>query len=868
MFSFLGNVAKIESMKKLTIGILAHVDAGKTTLSESLLYHTHQIKKLGRVDHKTSFFDYNHQERSRGITIYSKQARFQHLDTEFHLLDTPGHTDFSTEMERVLYVLDYAILLINGIDQIQQHTKTIWKLLETYQIPTFIFVNKMDLAYDSQEVIFHNLKEDLDEHCILFPDYLSQIEEIALQEDSLLDYYSQHETLELSHIKEAIAQRRIFPCFFGSALKSLNVSIFLDGLANLTLMPQYGDEFGARIFKVDRDLQGSRCTHIKLTGGELKVKSLLHNEKINQIRQYHGDKFQLCDRVVAGDICTLIGLSQGQAHSGVGFEEHQYPFQLTPPLSYVIKILDGNDPFVVYRLLKQLEEEDPQLKIKYDETNKGLSIHLMGEIQTEILKHVIFERFKIQVEFANAQITYMETITTNSIGLGHFEPLKHYAEVHLLLEPLPLGSGIQVDSTCPYDVLSASFQKQVLTTLDKMNWRGLLIGAQLTDLKITLLAGKAHVKHTEANDFKEATIRALRHGLHHNQLQILEPSCNFEIAIDASYLSRTLYEMEQMGAKFILSEQAQMIKLIGQAALSSLQNFQTTLISYTKGTGIFTMSYGPYMAVHDAQDLITNINYIAETDLEQPSHSVFCAHGSGFLVNYDEVIDHIHIDQYYLTSSKESDALQHKRYAVSDHELELVMNRTYKTKDRSTERIYIKKKELDLTHTPVVKQAKKIPCLIVDGYNMIHSWSDLALLAQDDLANARQQLLHMLANYHGTREGICIVVFDAYRVLDNRGSSLQQGSLYTIYTKTAQTADSYIEQATKELSKSYQVSVATSDGLEQLIILGQGALRISARELELQIKQVKRQHDEKKPLSPHRPMEEIKNFKNNEETKK
>lgn len=848
-------------MKKITLAALAHVDAGKTTLSESFLYQSGKLRKRGRVDHHDTFLDYDLQERTRGITIYLKQALFPWKNTEFTLLDTPGHIDFSAEMERTLQVLDYAIVLISAIDGVQSHTRTIWKLCETYRIPLFIFINKMDITHQNKEVLLHQLQSELSPNCIDFTNPELDTEELALCDDALLESYLQSNQLNQQNLIHAIENRRVFPCYFGSALKSEGIVALLDGLDQFTAKKIWPSDFGARVFKISRDLQGNRLTHIKITGGTLKNKALLDNqEKVDQIRIYSGNKFIMVDEAGAGTVCCLKGPQNIQAHQGLGFEHKSVNPILSSCLSYRMILPEGMDRFQIYPQLKQLQEEDPQLQFSCPPHQKDIQVQLMGEIQVEILKQQIQDRFSIQVNFDQGSVRYKETILETVEGMGHYEPLRHYAEVHLLLEPAKLGSGIQIEANCPYDTLEAHWQKLILSILDENEHLGVLTGSPLTDMKITLLAGKAHLKHTESTDFRQATLRALRQGLKSTVCCVLEPVYRFEMEVSAEYTSRALFDLEMMQSEHTIRQSENGSTLIlGTAPVFTMQNYHTTLRSYTKGTGKLSCVVDGYRPCQDQQKVIDEMGYDADSDLDNPADSIFCSHGAGFTVKWNEVERYMHIERQYHPNKKEADSSPvHRIQTVNEEELRRVMNRTYKIKERPKEtQKTIKRPEMP-EHMPVILQEPLIDCMLVDGYNMILSWQSLKELAKVDLAAAREQLIHQLSNYHGTQKGIMIVVFDAYLVKDNPGSVLKRENIHVVYTRTAQTADMFIERTTHQLAEKYRITVATSDAMEQLIILGQGALRLSSRELEARVLQVKKETTQKTEILAPRPMAELK----------
>lgn len=846
-------------MKKIVLGTLAHVDAGKTTLSEALLYHCRSIRTFGRVDHQNSFLDYDLQERQRGITISLKQAVFSWNNTEFTLLDTPGHTDFSAEMERTLQVLDYAILLISASDGIQAHTRTIWKLLESYHLPVFLFINKMDLAYRDEQALMNEIRSMLSDHCVSMND-ANNLEQLAMCSDALLDSYMENGTISKEELSKAIQNREIFPCWFGSALKQQGIEEFMNGLDCFTQTKNYSDEFGARVFKITRDPQGNRLTHIKITGGTLQAKSIVNNEKIDQIRIYSGNKFVMVQETSAGTVCCLKGPQNIQIHDGLGFENKGRSPLLSSCLGYRILLPVGTDPFQAFRQFKQLEEENPELRLDYDSTHQQIRIEMMGEIQTEVLKQTIADRFNLNVDFDEGQINYKETISQPVEGIGHYEPLRHYAEVHLLLEPLKPGSGLLFETLCPTDTLEAHWQKLILSILDSTELTGVLTNSLLTDMKITLLTGKAHLKHTEGADFRQATLRALRQGLRSTQSVLLEPIYRFEMEIPNEAASRALFDLDKMNAEYTIHQDAEgKTHIQGTAPVSKMQNYQTELKSYTRGSGTLLCIFDGYQPCGNQDEVVEAIGYDCGSDIDHPADSVFCSHGAGFNVKWDNIDEYMHLERAWQPAKIENSSSVHVRHKVNDEELKAVMARTYKQKERPKETKRVVKKELP-EHMPVTITEKKTECLLVDGYNMIHSWQATKSLADEDLANARDLLIQILMNYQGYRKGILIIVFDAWKVKENPGSITQKDNTYIVYTKTSQTADTYIEKATHRLAKEYKVTVATSDGMEQLIILGQGALRLSARELELQVLQAEKKNRPNQPELKigHRPMQDLK----------
>ncbi|WP_278850567.1 translation factor GTPase family protein [Thomasclavelia spiroformis] len=848
-------------MKKIVLGILAHVDAGKTTLTESMLYLSKTIRHLGRVDHGDAFLDYNSQERDRGITIFSKQAIFNWNDCQITLIDTPGHVDFSTEMERTLQVLDYAILVISGIDGIQNHSETIWKLLKHYHVPTFIFINKMDSIYANKDKLLNDLKDQFDENCFDFENLDENFyETIALNNEKLLDYYLEHQTLTKEMIIDEIYQRNLFPCFFGSALKIEGIDTFLNEFTNYVKEKQYPKQFQARVFKITHDKQGNKLTHLKITGGSLKVKEQVGNEKVDQIRIYSGDKYQLVNEVYAGDICAIKGFKNFEISQGLGNESTVNTPILTPYMDYRIILPENCNQHEALEKLLLLSKEDPQLHINYNNQSKEIHVELMGEIQVEILKNIISERFNLDVEFDHGNIIYKETILEPVEGVGHFEPLRHYAEVHLLLEPGKPGSGLEFAVDCKENVLATSYQRLVLSHLKEKEHIGVLTGSLITDMKITLISGRAHLKHTEGGDFREATYRALRQGLKATKSILLEPYFKFSLEIPVEYLSRAIYDIETMNGTFKLSkEQDEMAYLTGKAPVSKMQNYQSEVISYTKGKGRITLQIDGYYPCTNQEEIISKINYDSESDLENPTGSVFCSHGAGFNVKWDEVENYMHIPyQFKPKNENKEKKIEKTMYSNEDEELENIFIRTYGPIKQHQTTTPAKKIISNTTY-------KYMPeCLLVDGYNIIHSWPELKELAKDNLDAARTRLIDIMCNYQGYKKCILILVFDAYKVKNNLGSSYKYHNIYIVYTKEAQTADMYIERTTHELASKYNITVATSDALEQLIVLGQGGKRISSRELRLEVERLDKEKLEeyrrKQAKGYNYLLEDIKNY--------
>lgn len=823
-------------MKKIVIGILAHVDAGKTTLSESLLYLTGQIRRLGRVDHQDAFLDYDKQERNRGITIFSKQANFTYKDTEFILVDTPGHVDFSSEMERTLQILDYAIVVISGLDGIQSHSETIFRLLEHYHVPVFIFVNKMDLTHLSKAELFEDVIHKIGDQCIIFNDD-DTYENIALCDDRLLDDYLNQGIIDNQSIAKLINDRRIFPIYFGSALKNDGVEELLDGLNNYTLQPQYHDTFSAQIFKITHE-GNVRLIHIKVTGGSIKTKELINDEKIDEIRVYSGLKYQLVNEAKAGNVVVLKGPTSLEAGQSIGISQNTIQPILSPYMTYRIVLNEKTDTHKMYQNLSLLAKEDPQLHLSID--SGDIYVQLMGEVQTEILKTMVKERFHEDISFDQGRILYKETITEPIEGVGHFEPLRHYAEVHILLEPLPSGSGIQVESKCKEDDLPRHFQRLILSHIQEIEHIGVLTGSPITDIKISLLIGKYHPKHTEGGDFREATYRAIRQGLKIGKSILLEPYYHYQLELEDNYISRALYDLEMMHATAQVSSINNGLNIIeGEAPISQMQNYQQTVISYTKGKGKLQCHMSGYQPCINADEVITSIGYDSEKDVNHPTGSIFCKHGAGYYVPYNEVKDHMHIP-YQVLKTNQNKSLETYHFDDSDEALDAIFEKTYGPIKHTLASDYYRKKE----ETAMKTQELKPECMLIDGYNIIFGWEELAKLAQVDLGAARDKLIDILSNYQGYKQCMMIIVFDAYKVKDNPGSMQQYHNLYIVYTKEAQTADAYIERATHQLAKDYRIVVATSDNAEQVIVLGHGALRKSTRELELEVKMINDNHME------------------------
>lgn len=817
-------------MKRITIGILAHVDAGKTTCIESMLYNAKSIRKLGRVDHQDAFLDYDSQERSRGITIYSKQAHYSWNDNEIYIIDTPGHVDFSSEMERSLQILDMAILLINGQDGVQSHTETIWKCLEQYHIPTLIFINKMDISYKEKEELINDLKK-LSDNCIDLNH--TNEEQLALINDDILNEYMENQSISNDLLTQAIYKRELFPLYFGSALKNEGIKELMDAITTYTFEKEYPQEFGAKVYKITNDDQGNRLTHMKITGGSLKAKDKINEEKVDQIRLYNGTQYQMIQEAQAGMVVAIKGLETFEAGNGFGFEKDSQKPLLNPYMNYELLLPHNVNALDMMRHLNILASQDPSLDIQYNEQTKTIHLRLMGSIQIEVIQKLIFDRTGIQVGFSTGRIVYKETIKNTIMGYGHFEPLRHYAEVHIKLEPLPKDSGIIYANEVNSDTLSQNWQHSIMTSLTKKEHRGVLIGAPITDMKITLIAGKAHLKHTESTDFAQASYRAIRQGLMKAESILLEPYYTFELKVPNEFLSKALYDLETKHAQVKIIDKS---TIQGKGPVKTLINYQNEVIAYTKGKGKYTCQLDGYYPCENQEEIIEKRQYDPENDFRNPTGSVFCTHGSGYYVPWNEVEDHLHIP----LKTESTTNYQSKKYKISEEEVQRVFQMTGgKNKNEKKQPKVKKKTNLDLKKVSIQNNLPN--CLIVDGYNMIYSWQSLKEIAKESISSARDALIDLMSNYQGYKNYKVILVFDAYRVKDNMGSSSHVGNMDIIYTRSSQTADSYIEKAVHDLKKQYRISVATSDGLIQNSIFAQGASRISSRELELQVTNVNKQ---------------------------
>lgn len=835
------------------IGILAHVDAGKTTLAESILYLSGTIKKPGRVDHGNAYLDTDALEKARGITIFSKQARFTLGEAAATLLDTPGHVDFSAEMERTLRVLDYAILVISGTDGVTGHVMTLWKLLGRYHIPTFLFVNKMDLVSEDPTVIMNRLQQRLHSNCLDFTGTKDELfyENVVMCDERILEQFLNGQSIGKKEIGQLIVERKIFPCFFGSALKMNGVNELLEGLNQYRKTIHYPDTFGARVYKISRDPQGNRLTHLKITGGRLKVKMLLNgndqhhhpwSEKVDQIRIYSGDQYEVVQEIGAGSVCAVTGLSATYAGAGLGSEQEVTKPMIESVLTYQVELPPCSDLHQMYQNLCLLEEEDPQLNITWEEESGEIHVRVMGEMQIEILQSLIAQRFNTEVTFGTGKIVYKETIREPVMGVGHFEPLRHYGEVHLLLEPQPSGMGLQFDSTCSEDMLDRNWQHLILTHLKEKQHRGVLTGAPITDVKITLVAGRAHIKHTEGGDFRQATYRAVRQGLKKAENILLEPIYQFRLEVPVDKVGRALADIQRMSGTFSppVTDGAYAI-VTGAAPVSEMADYQREVIAYTHGEGQLVCTLQGYQPCHNAQEIIEQMAYDSELDQENPTGSIFCAHGAGYFVPWDQVESHMHIDHRDIQRNNPSEAVAQPSRASAksqsqsaqrpdEKELEEIFVRTYGAieKPRIFKTYEAQSKPHEKTFHSPKKKSPKEEYLLVDGYNIIFSWPELKALAKINIASARDLLCDVLCNYQGYKQSTVILVYDAYRVEGQKETVETYQNIHIVYTRQAETADQYIAKAVKNIDHRYQVTVATSDRLEQLIIWGSGALRLSA----------------------------------------
>ena len=840
-----------QQKKHICAALLAHVDAGKTTLSEALLYESGVIRTRGRVDHKDAFLDTSPLERERGITIFSKQACFSYGNMDVTMLDTPGHVDFSSEMERTLQVIDYAVLIISGTDGVQGHTETVWKLLQKYRIPTFFFVNKMDLPGADKAAVLKELQAKLSPYCVDFTEEEELLcENVAMCEETLLETYLEEGTFDLKkEVRRLVSGTLLYPCYFGSALQNEGVEALLEGLESYTKMPEYQKEFAGKVYKITRDDGGQRLTHMKLTGGELKLRDEIEGiGKVNEIRVYSGEKYTLQQEVKAGDICAVPGFTDTYAGQGVGKEADFCANQLAPVCNYQILLPEGTEEAIAWRQLKQLEEEDPNLHLSWQAQTREIFIQPMGEVQLEVIKRMVSERYGMDIAFGSATILYRETIEDTVIGMGHFEPLRHYAEVHLKMEPLPRGSGLQFVTECSEDELDLNWQRLILTHLGEKEFTGVLTGSPITDIKFTLIAGRAHLKHTEGGDFRQATYRAVRQGLRQAKSRLLEPMYQFRMEVPMEQIGRVMSDVGKMHGTFRQQpDDGEMSAIEGICPVASMAGYGTEFAAFTKGRGRMTLSFCGYEPCHNESEVVKNCKYDPDADVENTADSVFCAHGSGFVVPWNEVAKHVHVDtsikkrQPVKASTAVPKEPSKKNSKMSEEkELQAIFERTFgpvKTRVETPAKKVIKA-EPGKTKTKEYKSVYEEEYLLVDGYNIIFAWDELKALAAENLEGARTKLMEIMCNYQGFCGCHLILVFDAYKVKGNPGSVEQFHNISVVYTKEAETADMYIEKTTKEIARKKRVRVATSDGMEQIIILGHGATRISARAFQEEVKHV------------------------------
>lgn len=839
---------------KTVIGILAHVDAGKTTLSEALLYNAGITKALGRVDKGNAYLDTDELEKQRGITIFSKQAEFIWKDLEVTLVDTPGHVDFSAEMERTLQILDYAILVISASNGVQSHTRTLWELLKMYKVPTIIFVNKMDMPDTDKALLLSELKSKLDDSCIDFTDIQEVMsnEEVAMTNESLMEEFLSCGKIDIEDIKRGISDREIFPCHFGSALKNDKIIDLLDGLNTYIDEKKYPDKFSAKVYKINRDSQGNRLTYIKVTGGVLRVKDIIDDseEKINQIRIYSGDKYRTANEIYSGEVCAVTGLTKTYSGENLGIENDNNDVILEPVLMYRVVLPQEIDAAMMLPKLKQLEEEDPTLAIKWNEDLKEIQVCLMGEVQIEILKKLVLDRFKVAIEFDQGNVVYKETISNTVEGVGHFEPLRHYAEVHLRLEPGEIGSGLTFETECSEEILAKNWQRLILTHLQEREHKGVLTGSGITDMKITLVSGRAHLKHTEGGDFRQATYRAVRQGLKMAQSVLLEPYYDFRLEIPTEMLGRAMTDIERIYGKINPPENYGEYSVItGYAPVVTMRKYREDIAAYTKGQGKITCTLKGYLPCHNQEEIVEAYGYDSEADTFNPTGSVFCAHGAGFYVSYDKVYEYMHIglenqpDKEYVYNDNNIVSGEYKEEWIGIDEVDAIINQTYNANKKSegeNKRNNWKKSRneqdyFDYRGSKSVNSEMREKYLLVDGYNVIFAWDDLKELAAVNIDGARGKLMDILCNYQAICKCELIVVFDAYRVKGHDTEISDYHNIHVVFTKEAETADQYIEKFAHQNGRKYNVTVATSDGLEQIIIRGQGCNLISSRELKEEI---------------------------------
>ena len=849
-------------MKKTVVGVLAHVDAGKTTLSEALLYLSGAINRLGRVDRRDSFLDNFAVERQRGITVFSKQAVMGYRDVIFTLLDTPGHADFSAEAERTLGVLDYAVLVISGTDGVQSHTLTLWKLLRRYHVPCFIFVNKMDLGGVDRGRLLSQLKEKLSDGCIDFGVSKEELDEnIALCDDDLFAQYDKSGALEQQDIRRAIKAREVYPVLFGAALKLDGVQALLDCLYDYTEMPSYPDRFAAKVFKLSEDKQGNRLTFLKITGGTLKVRDVpqsdknINREKVTAIRIYSGEKFTVTDEAAAGTVCAVTGVSFARPGDGLGAEQNNAVPLLEPVLTYRIELPDKTDPHAAYAKLKLLEDEDPMLNIRCDDRSGEISVSLMGEIQLEILRTLIEDRFGFSVGFGQGRILYKETIAAPVEGVGHFEPLRHYAEVHLLLTPAPRGSGVIINTKCKEDQLDRSWQRLILTHLHEKIHLGALTGSPITDIEITLMSGRAHPKHTEGGDFRQAVYRAVRQGLRSAQGVLLEPVYRFTLELPAENVGRAMADIVRMHGSFDPPQtEGDGAVITGDCPAAAMNGYAREVIQYTRGSGRLVCTVKGYEPCHNADEVIAAAGYDPDSDVENTADSVFCSHGAGHTVKWNEVKSHMHLPSVLEKRpfaqapaggrERIAAALRSSQdFFASDRELMRIFEQTYGPVRKRSSDAAPRHYAAVQPQSPRRTKPQAIPFdgpeyVLVDGYNVIHAWDDLRPQKDGDIDGSREALINILCNYRGYRRCELILVFDAYLVKGHGREYETVDGVSIVYTKEAETADTYIEKTSHRLAEKHRVRVVTSDHMEQLIIIGNGAIRVSSEEFLAEVRAV------------------------------
>lgn len=823
-------------MKKIIAGILAHVDAGKTTLAEAMLYRTGKLRKIGRVDHGDTALDTHALERERGITIFASQAVFSTDKMEVTLLDTPGHVDFSSETERTLGVLDYAILVISGLDGVQSHTLTLWKLLRLYGVPTFVFVTKMDFARKSREEIIENLNSELDGEFVDFGDETAMSEGLALCSESMMEKYLGGETIDEREIAEAIKLRQVFPCFFGSGLKLDGIDEFIDALEKYTIQPEYSEAFGAKVFKISHDPQGVRLTHIKVTGGSIKVREMIGDEKISGIRIYSGAKFTTADEGKSGEICALTGLDKTHNGQGLGFEAAGERPTLEPVMNYRVVLPDGCDADTILPKLRELEEEDPQLHVTWNSHLKEIHVGLMGDVQAEILKSIVAERFGVKIDIDSGRVMYKETIENKVEGIGHYEPLRHYAEVHLIMEPLPRGSGLVFRTDCSEDTLDRNWQRLILMHLGEKQHLGVLTGSPITDMRITLAAGRAHIKHTEGGDFRQATYRAVRQGLMQAKSKLLEPYFSFRLEVPSEQIGRAINDIRMRSGSFDSPEESGGISVLrGRAPVTELNGYASEVAAYTGGRGRLYCESAGYDDCHNAEKVIAELDYDPEADLENTPDSVFCVHGGGFGVKWNKVREYMHLESCLEKEKPYTPPVNRRNLHIDDKELEAIMEREFGKPKYELYRPTSKNNDENQTDFEMTERKSYV---LVDGYNVIFAWDELKNLADTDLGAARERLMEILCNYSAYTKNNVVLVFDAYKVPGNTGERFDFHNIHVVYTKERELGDVYIEKLISEIGKNDRVRVVTSDNLIQLSAVRFGVLRMSAAEFEREVDSV------------------------------